>query len=82
MGKYKDLDGLLWQAMKVSRPTTTVHVATKPEVRLGFDADRFRWYFKNREGRSIQEWRDIIDKEILRENAEHPTASETNNEPS
>lgn len=32
-----------------------------------FDADRFRWFFSNRDGRSLQSWRDEIDQQILNE---------------
>ena len=80
MGKYKDLDALLWQQKLTHVPVTPARV--KPPVRLIFDADRFRWYFKNRDGLTIQDWRNQIDKEILRENAEYSAASQTNDKPS
>lgn len=32
--------------------------------RIFFDADRFRWYFHKREGRSLAQWREAIDAEM------------------
>lgn len=53
---------------KIVKPPTRI---PKVEIRLNFDADRFRWYFKGRDGLSLQEWRDKLDEEIRLENAKY-----------
>ena len=37
------------------------------EEKIFFDAERFRWWFKNRDGRTLQQWRDLIDAEMRKE---------------
>lgn len=37
--------------------------------RCYFDADRFRWYFHKREGRTLAQWREAIDEEMRKEEA-------------
>lgn len=55
-----------------SLPRPAIHtprpVQRKVE-RINFDADRFRWYFHKREGRTLQQWRDAIDQEMREEEA-------------
>ena len=64
MSKYRDLDQLLaasWKSPAVSKPPR----ATKePKRKYYFDAERFRWYFKNRDGIKIEQWRELIDEEM------------------
>lgn len=43
-----------------------------PAEKIYFDAERFRWYFHKREGRTLQQWREQIDKEMRDEEAKHP----------
>ena len=35
-----------------------------------FDTDRFRWWFKNRDGKTLQQWRDFIDAQMREEPSE------------
>ena len=41
----------------------------KPPERLYFDADRFRWWFTHRDGKSLQQWRDEIDAQMRKESS-------------
>lgn len=55
------------------RIRTPARLVAKHE-RVYFDADRFRWYFHKREGRTLQQWRDAIDEEMRREETQHNQA--------
>lgn len=41
-------------------------IPPKPE-KIYFDADRFRWYFRDRDRKTLQQWRDFIDGEMRKE---------------
>jgi len=43
-------------------------ILPKPPEKIYFDADRFRWYFKHRDGWNLQQWRDYIDAEMRLQN--------------
>jgi len=54
------LDALLDSCRRNGRPAKF-----PPKVeRIFFDTDRFRWYFKNRDGKTLQQWRDEIDSSM------------------
>lgn len=40
--------------------------APKPE-KIYFDAERFRWWFAQRDGMKLQQWRDLIDSEMRKD---------------
>lgn len=89
MGKYKDLEALLYKIY--TRPAlVTTYAKSLPKVQLNFDADRFRWLFKRpyldvlyfverQVHPSLQEWRDLIDEAMKNANAEHPETDKANN---
>lgn len=66
-------DGLMGRHSKREkiRPPRPVRTKTR-EPKIYFDADRFRWYFHKREGRTLQQWRDAIDEEMRNEEAQCP----------
>jgi hypothetical protein len=66
MSKFRDLDQLLEQSWKTPAVSKPPRVPKKPEVKINFDADRFRWYFKNRDGKTIEQWRKLIDEEMFK----------------
>ena len=81
MGRYKDLEGLLWEEMKLSKQIQKPKILPRnTQIKLQFDANRFRWFFRDKDGKSLQEWRDIIDREILLENAKYSETGQTDNE--
>lgn len=51
------LDALLDSCRRNGRPAK---LPTKHE-KIYFDTDRFRWYFRLRDGKRLQQWRDEID---------------------
>jgi len=57
------LNDFLGLNVKRGKLRTPKHLERKVEP-VYFDADRFRWYFHKREGRTIQQWRDAIDQEM------------------
>lgn len=62
------------RAKSLPRPTIRTPQAIHRKVeRINFDADRFRWYFHKREGRTLQQWRDAIDQEMREEEARAAT---------
>ena len=40
---------------------------TKPQPKIFFDAERFRWFFRQHEGKTLAQWRDLIDTEMRKE---------------
>jgi hypothetical protein len=78
VSRFRDLDLLMgearWEAHKPKKVEAKIRIQKPVGV---FDADRFRWLLGTPAGlaylstispnssRSIQEWRDAIDKEIL-----------------
>jgi len=40
--------------------------------KIFFDADRFRWYFRERDGMKLQQWRDLIDSQMRNDPDETP----------
>ena len=72
------LVALLDQVMGRTTKRDKIHIPKPLHVRrrehkIFFDADRFRWYFHKHEGKTLQQWRDAIDEEMLKDEANEHT---------